>query len=917
MRRTRRFSAFLASLLLLALVPVLPGIAGVNKTGHPQLDNVLVDRLGLDGGQLGQWNDGLARVGDDWSAFGWGGDASVPATIDEDAAPWTVPETIGVNFVQWQDPGRIPDFGPGFDVNGVLTGTVGGGFEIGTTYAVMTIVMGGDIPIGSDTPYLQQWDLVLHIPGLETWEALPQFPDDTWNHGSFVTSLNFGQGQWGLNFYSFSNGGIVTNDLAGFAVVSGNTIVMGVEADRDIFGSADGPGFAAITGRLALDVKDAPFNPEMSRVVTAPAVPLTEDSFFDYLGGGSVIVPGLPGIFDIVDVWPIVGPDGMLWFDIMTTDPWGPEPPSEYFSNFISVGVVRDGDFERATFFVYQTHAGESGVFGRGPDGDFDGFPGYILDNGSVLLGTTLSYEGLGSIDVSADSGFLPEEDGVFQSSSRQFTFGPDDLMMEPDPTSHDGSFPVYDLTAGEAVTPPEPTTTTGVTTTTVATTVPPVAGDGGGISWLLILLLIGLLLLLLWWVWRWYASRTEESKDIYRFGPTRERGRPSDGGGEDDDGDDPRDTPPPVVYGEEIEEHAACAWALYFHDGTREIAIREPEIHEHLCCKYVVRVATDVIAHAQAARGRQDAGAERLRIPDFDYGWRWVDLVANTSTRSGPAGRLDWMQGLGDPTDQSTPLDPYWQEGPEPPEVAAHLTHRERTEIDITLEPGCPEYKNLYSVSAKSQLELLATHECTNDAGDPCPVELNAFGFFGGWIIGPGNIFCGACDWTGSDPDELERSPLAEERIRAGGKPHAPSDAHDHVERDRVAYQVSESGAASDALERDNLSISIENDVELDAGQVVPVAVYSTTERVSAHIEGDVKHDLLIQVNLTPIDCEKNNCGGHGPCNCEAQWTMQVSGASGSWIDAGGGPFEILRKPTAADRRAPFTGERSWTGKT
>ena len=43
----------------------------------------------------------------------------------------------------------------------------------------------------------------------------------------------------------------------------------------------------------------------------------------------------------------------------------------------------------------------------------------------------------------------------------------------------------------------------------------------------------------------------------------------------------------------------------------------------------------------------------------------------------------------------------------------------------------------------------------------------------------------------------------------------------------------------------------------------------------------------------------------------------MQVSGTSGSWIDAGGGPFEILREPTAADRRAPFTGKRSWTGKT
>ncbi|HUG75825.1 MAG TPA: hypothetical protein VMM81_09205, partial [Acidimicrobiia bacterium] len=289
-----------------------------------------------------------------------------------------------------------------------------------------------------------------------------------------------------------------------------------------------------------------------------------------------------------------------------------------------------------------------------------------------------------------------------------------------------------------------------------------------------------------------------------------------------------------------------------------------------------------------------------------------------NTSARSGPAGRLDWMQGLGDPTEQADLAsdDGYWQraQGEEPPEVAAHLYHREITDVDITLEPGCPEYKNLYSVQAESQLHVLATHECTNDAGDPCPVELNAFGFIGGWIMGPGNLFTGVADMTGTDPDELERSPRAGDG--QGPVPRPPWDGHDHAERDRVTYERSEDDHASDALERDNLLVSIENDVEIDAGQIVPVAVYPTTERVTAHIEGDLKHDLEIQVDLTPIDCEANGCGGHGPCNCQAQWKMQVSGTGGSWIDAGEGPFEILRHPTGGDRREPFTGRKSWTGK-
>ena len=54
-----------------------------------------------------------------------------------------------------------------------------------------------------------------------------------------------------------------------------------------------------------------------------------------------------------------------------------------------------------------------------------------------------------------------------------------------------------------------------------------------------------------------------------------------------------------------------------------------------------------------------------------------------------------------------------------------------------------------------------------------------------------------------------------------------------------------------------------------IDSGQLVPVYVWPTTERVSTHIESDVQHSIDIAGSMQPIDCEANNCGGHGDCGC------------------------------------------------
>jgi hypothetical protein len=305
--------------------------------------------------------------------------------------------------------------------------------------------------------------------------------------------------------------------------------------------------------------------------------------------------------------------------------------------------------------------------------------------------------------------------------------------------------------TASTTTSTEAPATTAAATETTVGTetTLP----DGGNLEsgsfrvWVPIIIVLGGLAIALGGYWVYYK--------------TRERPRPGGdtGDGDEEDGEDPRDTPPPVVYGEEM-EHSSCDWAVYFHDGTKWVPLREPSIASHECCVYRIRVRTKIRRHSQVAKVRQDAGDDRLQIPDYDFAWTGLNLDGHTSTRSGPRGRLDWMQGLGDPTEQAelASEEEYRQQaqGEEPPELAVHLEHSEVTRVEVKLEAGCPEYTNTYRGWGGSTLAVMATQECTNDDPAPeCPVELNAFGWSWGEVWGDLNYWFG--DFAGTDLDELE----------------------------------------------------------------------------------------------------------------------------------------------------------------
>ena len=131
-----------------------------------------------------------------------------------------------------------------------------------------------------------------------------------------------------------------------------------------------------------------------------------------------------------------------------------------------------------------------------------------------------------------------------------------------------------------------------------------------------------------------------------------------------------------------------------------------------------------------------------------------------------------------------------------------------------MTLEAECPEYLNVYALEGGSYLEAMGTHECTNDAGDPCPVELSATGHMGGAIEGPEKFGTQVSHMMGGTPDDLDR----EQSSADDGRTYKPRAGHDHVEKDRVAHEFSTEAKSTEAVDTDHLNIVVRNHVVLDA---------------------------------------------------------------------------------------------------
>jgi hypothetical protein len=372
---------------------------------------------------------------------------------------------------------------------------------------------------------------------------------------------------------------------------------------------------------------------------------------------------------------------------------------------------------------------------------------------------------------------------------------------------------------------------------------------------------------------------------------------------------DDPRDVGPPEIYGEEVDQAGSCGWELDVNDGGNWRNVKPLAPGESPCCKYNVEVETEVLFHDSVASFRQDVLPERFYIPVMETAANALTWVSSTGTRSGPAGRQDWQHGQGNPVDQSDIGEPgaYWQrgQGEERPDVTTQMLHIELSRVKAWIEPGCTAHTHTFHTSSWGEVRVNADQECTNDnPGDACPVELNAYGAALGLAFGDTNMLF--AHGIGTDIDELERHAEAiqnmspEERKSLDPQPLpliGGWDGHDHDTRDKTHYEHTEGDGEhpmkdSDEWEAYFLTISVHF-----AGQLVPVAVWPSTERVSTHIGFGVDYGLHLRGEQERPACGAT-CSGHQDraCHDNAEFDLKI-GVGGSVLSAGGKSVSLARQ--------------------
>ena len=184
----------------------------------------------------------------------------------------------------------------------------------------------------------------------------------------------------------------------------------------------------------------------------------------------------VPGEFLVDRVVAFVDEAGILWFKVFPVAPWGSEPPSEWFSDYVQLSVQQSSAPDAVTYFGFQTHDGVSETFSGSGETQGPPIAGYLMDDGALLFESGLEYTG-GDVGVLASSGYLPTEGGQFEGATGEYSFPAAELPTSDDPMHFDEETPVYDLLTGELITPPVVVTTTvpatvETTATTIATTV-------------------------------------------------------------------------------------------------------------------------------------------------------------------------------------------------------------------------------------------------------------------------------------------------------------------------------------------------------------------------------------------------------------------------------------------------------------
>ena len=393
----------------------------------------------------------------------------------------------------------------------------------------------------------------------------------------------------------------------------------------------------------------------------------------------------------------------------------------------------------------------------------------------------------------------------------------------------------------------------------------------------------------------------------------TRERGRPRP----------PASTPliatPPPPTDQ-------CDWAAYYDDGTRRVPLRVASGDE--CCVYVVTM-TSRVRHADlTARGQQagDGTAspdERLRLFDHDIRFSGLDLVSWASARSGPAGRLDWMQ-TGPAASWPRSDDPHRPAGDyrpqagafeDEPDAALHAEYAEVNRLRITLESGCPDHQSSYTAQGRGVSGLEVSAECTNRAPGPeCPVELDALTSSSSRVSG--DLTYSLVAEAPGGGDEVEGQAGLDVREVSGTVVHGSHvDSHDHLSRPRPTFTGEHTGGAGPAVtSADVFSMDVDNVALHDVGVLVPVRTWPTTDAVSADVYVDFQHDISVDAAMTRTTCAAPGAGccGHSSCRCAPKLEVVFSGGA-AHIHCDGSTYAIGRSGFGAQLGLALGAEVPW----
>ena len=136
--------------------------------------------------------------------------------------------------------------------------------------------------------------------------------------------------------------------------------------------------------------------------------------------------------------------DGSVWLVADFAGSWGPGPPDDLFSYFVSLNVVIDGS---SAFLGWQTHDGVAEPYGP--------HEAFVLDDGDVVFATGLFAADGWTGTVSAETGSWIDESAttaVFDSFG--FLIGEGSSIAFED---LEGAIATYDLVTGEPIEPPPP----------------------------------------------------------------------------------------------------------------------------------------------------------------------------------------------------------------------------------------------------------------------------------------------------------------------------------------------------------------------------------------------------------------------------------------------------------------------------